>query len=92
MSFVGATLDTPATRMSERPTSWQADAQSDSDLAERLTRLFKRSVEELYALESDEFQMKTPAGRPEFVALKARLRRELDARIRSRTTKGRRPI
>ncbi len=58
--------------------SWQADATSDPQLAARVDWLFHRPAEELYDLETDEFETKNIADDPALADVKARLSAELD--------------
>lgn len=59
--------------------SWQADARANPALAARVAWLFRRPAEEVYDLERDPFETTNLAADPQFAAIKARLRRELDA-------------
>ena len=59
--------------------TWQEDAKSDPALAERVAFMFRRPAEELYDLESDEFEMDNLADDPALASVKARLAKELDA-------------
>lgn len=60
-------------------TSWQADARTNPKLAARVQWLFQRPAEELYDLELDPYEMKNLAADAQFVAVKNRLRQQLDA-------------
>lgn len=68
--------------------SWQADAESDYKLADRVKWLFKRPGTELYDLESDPLEMKNLADDPEFANIKGRLQKELDAWVAQQGDKG----
>lgn len=68
--------------------SWQADAESDYKLADRVKWLFKRPGAELYDLESDPLEMKNLAEDPAFADIKARLQKELDAWVAQQGDKG----
>lgn len=68
--------------------SWQADAKQDPKLAARVDFLFHRPGEELYDLQSDEFELTNLAADPRFAAIKARLQKELDAWMAQQGDKG----
>ncbi|MCX8036697.1 MAG: sulfatase [Candidatus Sumerlaeia bacterium] len=59
--------------------SWKKDAENNPRLAERIQWLYKRPAEELYDLQTDEFEMKNLAADPKYADIKARLSAQLDA-------------
>jgi uncharacterized sulfatase len=68
--------------------SWKADAKKDPKLAERIAWLYKRTGEELYDLQTDEFEMKNLAADPKFADIKVRFAKELDAWMAQQGDKG----
>ncbi|MDA0818220.1 MAG: sulfatase [Planctomycetota bacterium] len=68
--------------------SWQADAKHDSQLAQRVDWLFHRPAEELYDLQTDEYEFTNLADDPAFAAIKARLSKELDTWMAQQGDKG----
>ncbi|MFV0442280.1 MAG: sulfatase [Planctomycetaceae bacterium] len=58
-------------------TSWQQDAKSNPQLAERVERLFHRPAEELYDLDNDPYEQHNLAADPMFMEIKSRLNAEL---------------
>ena len=68
--------------------SWQADAEGDYKLADRVKWLFHRPGEELYDLQSDPLEMKNLAADPAFAEIKTRLQAQLDAWIEQQGDKG----
>lgn len=69
-------------------TSWKADAKTDPILASRVEWLFHRTGEELYDLESDEFETNNRATDPVLAEVKARLAKELDAWMKQQGDQG----
>ncbi|MBN2451232.1 MAG: sulfatase [Lentisphaeria bacterium] len=68
--------------------SWQEDAKADPALAARVEWLFRRPAEELYDLDTDEFEMRNLADDPAFAAVKARLGVRLDAWMAQQGDRG----
>ncbi len=68
--------------------SWQKDAKNDPKLAARIAWLFNRPGEELYDLESDQYEMKNLAADAQFATIKAELGKQLDKWIAQQGDKG----
>lgn len=68
--------------------SWQADAESDYKLADRVKWLFKRPGEELYDLQADPEETKNLADDAALAKTKAKLQGQLDAWIAQQGDKG----
>ncbi|MDO8545203.1 MAG: sulfatase [Opitutaceae bacterium] len=68
--------------------SWQADAKNDPKLAAKVEWLFHRPAEELYDLQTDEYETNNLAADPKFTAIKARLGRELEAWMAQQNDRG----
>jgi len=68
--------------------SWEADAQNDPKLAERVKWLLHRPAEELYDLAADPFDVKNLVSDPKYADVRARLARELDAWMAQQGDKG----
>ncbi len=68
--------------------SWQADAENNPELAARVEWLFKRPAEELYDLETDEYEMHNLASDAQYATIKARLGKELDTWMAQQGDKG----
>jgi N-sulfoglucosamine sulfohydrolase len=69
-------------------TSWQADAKDDPKLAARVNWLFRRTGEELYDLQADEYEMNNLASDPSLAEVRERLSKELDAWMEQQGDKG----
>ena len=68
--------------------AWQTAAKNDPKLAARVAWLSHRPAEELYDLETDEFEIKNRAGDPELAEIKAKLAKQLDGWMAQQGDKG----
>ncbi len=68
--------------------SWQADATGNPQLTARVDWLFHRPAEELYDLQTDEYEFKNRADDPKLAAIKQRLAKELDGWIQQQGDRG----
>ena len=68
--------------------SWVMDAESDSVLKKRVELLSHRPAEELYDLQSDEYEMVNLANNPKLADVQARLSNELDRWMIQQGDKG----
>ena len=68
--------------------AWQTAAKNDPKLAARVAWLSHRPAEELYDLETDEFEIKNRASDPELAEIKAKLAKQLDAWMAQQGDKG----
>ncbi|WP_417392808.1 sulfatase [Gimesia sp.] len=69
--------------------SWEAKAAAgDADAAEKVRRYRKRPAIELYDIRKDPFEWHNLAGKPEYAAVQAKLKAELDAWLKHCGDKG----
>ncbi|MCB1227607.1 MAG: sulfatase [Verrucomicrobiales bacterium] len=68
--------------------SWQRDAQSNPQLAQRVDWLMHRPEIEIYDLETDPLELTNLAGKPEVQAVEERLRSQLDAWMKQQGDQG----
>ncbi|HBL43075.1 MAG TPA: sulfatase atsG [Planctomycetaceae bacterium] len=68
--------------------SWEAKAAADADAADKVRRYRKRPAIELYDIHKDPFEWHNLAGKPEYAAVQAKLKAELDAWMKHCGDKG----
>jgi len=69
-------------------TSWKQAARTDPHAKKMFLRYRRRPAEELYRSNTDVYELENLADRPEYAAVKARLRAELDRWMKSQNDPG----
>lgn len=68
--------------------SWKAKAESDQDAAEKVRRYQHRPAEELYDIQADPFEWNNLAEDPKYAKVKAELKQQLSAWMKSQGDEG----